>query len=131
MVRMLICFAGGMNNQSYKAAGLEANLDTQFAFGLSWPTPGTFYSTSGKPPFHPDTLYPDDTNEPYAKVRLTHRKFQFADLYDHSGSTIFSRRTSFLSQFLLVTATTSRLSHTPMRPVFVLVWQLLVLAGSL
>jgi hypothetical protein len=63
---------GGMNNQSYAAAGVEANLDTQVGFGLTWPTPGTFYSTSGKPPFNPDTLMPDDMNEPYANVRLSY-----------------------------------------------------------
>ncbi|KAG1752553.1 peptidase S8/S53 domain-containing protein [Suillus paluster] len=57
---------GGMNNQSYVVAGIEANLDTQFGFGLTWPTPGTFYSTSGKPPFDPDTTTSADSNEPYS-----------------------------------------------------------------
>ncbi|OJA15326.1 hypothetical protein AZE42_03348 [Rhizopogon vesiculosus] len=56
----------GTNNQSYEAAGLEANLDTQVAFALSWPTPATFYSTGGKPPFDPDSPESDNTNEPYA-----------------------------------------------------------------
>ncbi|KAG1805581.1 peptidase S8/S53 domain-containing protein [Suillus subaureus] len=57
---------GGLNNQTYAAAGIEANLDTQFGFGLTWPTPGTFYSTAGEPPFDPDMLTPTDTNEPYS-----------------------------------------------------------------
>jgi hypothetical protein len=30
-------FEGGANNQTPAAAGIEANLDTQFAFGLSHP----------------------------------------------------------------------------------------------
>ncbi|KAF8841599.1 subtilisin-like protein [Paxillus ammoniavirescens] len=57
---------GGMNNQSYADAGVEANLDTQFAFGLTYPTPGTFYSTGGEPPYIPDMVTPTDTNEPYS-----------------------------------------------------------------
>ncbi|OAX43341.1 subtilisin-like protein [Rhizopogon vinicolor AM-OR11-026] len=57
---------GGLNNQSYADAGIEADLDTQFGFGLTWPTPGTFYSTGGEPPFTPDMLSPTDTNEPYS-----------------------------------------------------------------
>ncbi|KAG1782847.1 peptidase S8/S53 domain-containing protein [Suillus placidus] len=57
---------GGENNQSYGAAGLEANLDTQFGFGLTWPTPGTFYSTGGEPPFHSDLMTESNTNEPYS-----------------------------------------------------------------
>ncbi|KAF8416931.1 peptidase S8/S53 domain-containing protein [Boletus edulis BED1] len=56
---------GGLNNQSYAAAGVEANLDTQFAFGLTYPTPPTFYSTGGSPPYIPDALTPTDSNEPY------------------------------------------------------------------
>ncbi|KAJ4479182.1 tripeptidyl peptidase A [Lentinula aciculospora] len=58
---------GGLNNQSSQAAGDEANLDVQFALGLSYPTPGTFYSTGGEPPFKPDLGTESDTNEPYAK----------------------------------------------------------------
>lgn len=68
---LLLCFAGGKNNQSYEAAGLEANLDTQFGFGLTWPTPGTFYTTGGEPIFNPDLLTGTDTNEPYSYVRLS------------------------------------------------------------
>ncbi|KAG2361727.1 peptidase S8/S53 domain-containing protein [Suillus spraguei] len=57
---------GGLNNQTYAAAGSEANLDTQFGFGLTWPTARTFYSTAGEPPFDPDLVTPTDTNEPYS-----------------------------------------------------------------
>ncbi|KAG2343675.1 subtilisin-like protein [Suillus weaverae] len=56
----------GENNQSYGAAGLEANLDTQFGFGLTWPTPRTFYSTGSEPPFDSDLITESNTNEPYS-----------------------------------------------------------------
>ena len=62
--------SGGLNNQSYAAAGQEANLDTQFAYGLTYPTPATFYSTGGLAPYIPNADYPTDTNEPYANVRF-------------------------------------------------------------
>ncbi|KAG0702394.1 peptidase S8/S53 domain-containing protein [Suillus ampliporus] len=52
--------------RAMRQAGIEANLDTQFGFGLTWPTPGTFYSTGGEPPFIPDMLTPTDSNEPYS-----------------------------------------------------------------
>lgn len=55
----------GQNNQSPSLAGLEATLDTQFGFGLTYPTPRTFYSTGGSPPFIPDDITPQNTNEPY------------------------------------------------------------------
>ncbi|TFK66565.1 tripeptidyl peptidase A [Pluteus cervinus] len=55
---------GGINNQS--EPGYEANLDVQFAFGLSHPIPATFYSTPGSPPFQPDVNTPTNTNEPYS-----------------------------------------------------------------
>ncbi|TFK43817.1 tripeptidyl peptidase A [Crucibulum laeve] len=48
------------------STGLEANLDVQFAYGLSYPTPGTFWSTAGRPPFKPDLTTPTNTNKPYA-----------------------------------------------------------------
>ncbi|KAF8655330.1 hypothetical protein AX16_003103 [Volvariella volvacea WC 439] len=57
---------GGLNNQALEEAGEEAGLDVQFAFGLSYPIPGTFYSTAGRPPFIPDFGTPNNTNEPYA-----------------------------------------------------------------
>ncbi|KAG6844454.1 hypothetical protein H0H87_006874 [Tephrocybe sp. NHM501043] len=58
---------GGLNNQTITDAGIEANLDAQFAFGLSYPTPGTFWSTAGRPPFKPDINLEENTNEPYAE----------------------------------------------------------------
>ncbi|KAG1778851.1 peptidase S8/S53 domain-containing protein [Suillus placidus] len=61
----LVSINGGKNNQSYAVAGGEANLDTQFGFGLVWPTPGTFYTTGGEPPFTPDLVTPINFNEPY------------------------------------------------------------------
>ncbi|KIK61996.1 hypothetical protein GYMLUDRAFT_42425 [Collybiopsis luxurians FD-317 M1] len=54
---------GGLNTQNNP--GVEANLDVQYATGLSWPTPMTFYSTGGSPPFIPDSNTPTNTNEPY------------------------------------------------------------------
>ncbi|KAJ7693880.1 tripeptidyl peptidase A [Mycena rosella] len=57
---------GGKNNQSLWVAGEEANLDTQFGFGVAYPTPGTFWSTPGSPgSFDPDAHTVVDTNEPY------------------------------------------------------------------
>ncbi|KAI0737699.1 tripeptidyl peptidase A [Daedaleopsis nitida] len=58
---------GGLNSQNISEAGGEANLDTQFAFGLTFPTPATFYSTGGRPPFIPDNGNQENTNEPYSK----------------------------------------------------------------
>ncbi|KAF8827152.1 hypothetical protein HHX47_DHR5000615 [Lentinula edodes] len=63
----VILINGGFNNQSAQEAGDEANLDVQFALGLSYPTPGVFYSTGGEPPFDPDQGTESNTNEPYAK----------------------------------------------------------------
>ncbi|KAJ3572260.1 hypothetical protein NP233_g3200 [Leucocoprinus birnbaumii] len=81
-----VSVAGGINNQSLAAAGAEAGLDVQFAFGISHPVPvrnaiflrcllsldthanglsRRFFSTAGRPPFNPDVLTPTDTNEPY------------------------------------------------------------------
>lgn len=56
---------GGQNDQTPANAGDEANLDTQYAFGLSYPISPTFYSTAGSPPFKPDSSPPENTNEPY------------------------------------------------------------------
>lgn len=65
----LLCNAkGGQNKQS--DAGAEANLDVQFALGISFPTPGTFYSTGGQPPFKLDEHAVANTNEPYMTVSM-------------------------------------------------------------
>jgi tripeptidyl-peptidase-1 len=60
---------GGQNDQTLANAGVEADLDTQFGLGLSFPTPGTFFSVGGSPPFNPDVLTPTNMNEPYDDVR--------------------------------------------------------------
>ena len=67
-MRWLMRESGGLDNQTLSAAGDEANLDVQFAYGISFPTPGTFWSTGGRPPFKADTGTPTDTNEPYTEV---------------------------------------------------------------
>lgn len=59
---------GGQNSQNASDAGVEANLDTQFAYGLTFPTPRTFFSTAGMPPFIPDVGTTTDSNEPYLTV---------------------------------------------------------------
>ncbi|EIW76284.1 tripeptidyl peptidase A [Coniophora puteana RWD-64-598 SS2] len=56
---------GGKNDQDPSAAGGEANLDVQYAFGVAQPLAGTFYSTAGTPPFTPDKNEPTNGNEPY------------------------------------------------------------------
>ncbi|KIM60332.1 hypothetical protein SCLCIDRAFT_26677 [Scleroderma citrinum Foug A] len=45
---------------------IEGNIDSQIAFGLTYPTPAYYYLTNGTPPFHPDAAVPENTNEPYA-----------------------------------------------------------------
>ncbi|PSR82588.1 hypothetical protein PHLCEN_2v6021 [Hermanssonia centrifuga] len=54
---------GGGNDQT--DPGVEANLDIQYAEGISFPTPNIYYSTGGSPPFTPDSETPTNTNEPY------------------------------------------------------------------
>ncbi|KAI0653154.1 peptidase S8/S53 domain-containing protein [Cubamyces menziesii] len=54
---------GGLDDQS--EPGVEANLDIQYAEGISFPTPNIYYSTGGSPPFIPDDETPTNTNEPY------------------------------------------------------------------
>lgn len=44
---------GGGDDQS--DPGVEANLDIQYTIGMSFPTPNTYYSTGGSPPFNPDS----------------------------------------------------------------------------
>ena len=43
IIIILMFFEGGTNNQTPADAGNEANLDTQFAFGLSHPIPVRIY----------------------------------------------------------------------------------------
>jgi len=78
------CVVGGQNDQTLSNAGPEADLDTQFALGLSFPTPGTFFSTGGSPPFNPDVLTPANTNEPYDDVSGVFPFFYSADVLTHS-----------------------------------------------
>jgi tripeptidyl-peptidase I len=70
-LELTIALLGGLNSQNASEAGGEANLDTQFAFGLTFPTPATLYSTGRQPPFVPDPNAGEtnNTNEPYANVR--------------------------------------------------------------
>ncbi|KAF8514827.1 peptidase S8/S53 domain-containing protein [Hysterangium stoloniferum] len=61
----VVSINGGQNNQTLSRAGGEANLDTQYAFGLTFPTPATVFTTGGSPPFNPDDNTPTNSNEPY------------------------------------------------------------------
>jgi tripeptidyl-peptidase-1 len=54
---------GGGDDQN--DPGIEANLDIQYTTGISFPTPNTYWSTGGSPPFIPDDNTPTNTNEPY------------------------------------------------------------------
>lgn len=53
---------GGKNDQNISNAGSEANLDSQFAFGLTWPTQAVAWTTAGYPPFKPDDHTSTNTN---------------------------------------------------------------------
>lgn len=61
----VVLINSGLNNQTLTAAGIEADLNVQFALGISFPTPGTFYSTGGSPPVIPDAATPNSMNEPF------------------------------------------------------------------
>ncbi|KAJ7261593.1 hypothetical protein C8J57DRAFT_1634672 [Mycena rebaudengoi] len=63
-----VSVVGGLDPQDPAEAGGESNLDTQFAFGLSFPVASTYFSTADRPPFIPDIGTPEDTNEPYTDV---------------------------------------------------------------
>ncbi|KJA29732.1 hypothetical protein HYPSUDRAFT_126973, partial [Hypholoma sublateritium FD-334 SS-4] len=62
----VLSVSGGQNNQSLSEAGDEANLDTQFAFGISHPISPTFFTTAGEPPFIPEEgeTQADNSNDP-------------------------------------------------------------------
>ncbi|KAK7467531.1 hypothetical protein VKT23_004584 [Stygiomarasmius scandens] len=59
----VVQISNGGNDQN--DPGVEANLDIQYTIGMSFPTPNTYYSTGGSPPFNPDSQTPTNTNEPY------------------------------------------------------------------
>jgi tripeptidyl-peptidase-1 len=61
----VVSVKGGLNNQTLDEAGDEANLDVQFAFGISHPIAPTFFTTAGRAPFIPDIGEDTDFNEPY------------------------------------------------------------------
>ncbi|KAG9079042.1 hypothetical protein FS749_008892 [Ceratobasidium sp. UAMH 11750] len=54
---------GGRNNET--DPGFEANLDTQYASAMTYPTPNIFYSTGRLAPFIPDSTTATASNEPY------------------------------------------------------------------
>jgi tripeptidyl-peptidase-1 len=54
---------GGINNQS--APSGEAELDTQYAFGIGYPAKATFYTTAGRPPVDYGNNTASNSNEPY------------------------------------------------------------------
>ncbi|KAF8311048.1 subtilisin-like protein [Clavulina sp. PMI_390] len=57
---------GANNSQNVADAGVEADLDVQWAGGLTWPIPNTFYSTYGRGQnTQPNISYEDNGNEPY------------------------------------------------------------------
>jgi tripeptidyl-peptidase-1 len=60
-----ISVKGELNDQNPSNAGIEANLDIQYSLSLSFPIPGRFYSTAGRPPFMPDSDTLVNNNEPY------------------------------------------------------------------
>ncbi|KAH9939929.1 Pro-kumamolisin, activation domain-containing protein [Amylocystis lapponica] len=49
----VVSINGGQNNQSVFSPSGEGNLDTQFAFGLTYPINATFFTTGGRPPINP------------------------------------------------------------------------------
>ncbi|KAA1136948.1 hypothetical protein PGTUg99_000233 [Puccinia graminis f. sp. tritici] len=67
----VILVNGGSNPQELnkkqieKQLGVEANLDTQTALGLTLPTRNIFYSVGGSPPFIADLGTPQNNNEPF------------------------------------------------------------------
>ncbi|KAI5787277.1 putative tripeptidyl-peptidase [Geopyxis carbonaria] len=71
----------GINDQNPKDINSigEANLDIQYTVGISYPTPNTYFSTPGRPPFIPDLDVTENDSEPYlayleALLKLPARK---------------------------------------------------------
>ncbi|KAF8607532.1 tripeptidyl peptidase A [Ceratobasidium sp. AG-I] len=56
---------GGTNSQNPEEAGGEAQLDVQYAGGLSYPVQNTYYTTAGRPPFNPSAGTTENDSEPY------------------------------------------------------------------
>jgi tripeptidyl-peptidase-1 len=74
----VVAVSGGLNSQTPDEAGFEANLDVQFAFGLTHPVPGTYWTTGGRPPFKPDLTTPENTNgESQLVWRLVERMLRY------------------------------------------------------
>ncbi|KZP30449.1 subtilisin-like protein [Athelia psychrophila] len=48
----------------------EANLDVQYVSSMAFPTPFTYYSTGGSPPFKPDAAIPTNSNERLTSLLL-------------------------------------------------------------
>ncbi|TFY67410.1 hypothetical protein EVJ58_g1640 [Rhodofomes roseus] len=96
----LIVFPGGLNNQTPADAGIEADLDTQYAFSLTYPTPGTFYTTGGSPPFIPDDLEPTDSNEPYMQASESYALVSISTSYGDDEQTVpYSYATRVCAEF--------------------------------
>ena len=64
----LILVRRNTTHPSDAAHGRRCVVDVQYAFGLTFPTQGTFYTTGGQPPYIPDALEPTNTNEPYRQA---------------------------------------------------------------
>jgi hypothetical protein len=79
----------------------------QFALGVSFPTPGTFYSTGGQPKFKPDKDTAVNTNEPYMTVCMHPLHCLILQLHElrASGWTLSLNKKRFLrpSQPVMVT----------------------------
>ncbi|KAA8899492.1 putative Tripeptidyl-peptidase sed2 [Sphaerosporella brunnea] len=58
---------GGQNLQNVNGTDniSEANLDIQYAVGISYPAKNTYYTTAGRPPFIPDLDVTINDSEPY------------------------------------------------------------------
>ncbi|KZW04450.1 tripeptidyl peptidase A [Exidia glandulosa HHB12029] len=90
----------GTNPQGPTDGTGEASLDVQYAFGIAWPTPATFWSTGGRPPFNPDLGTPTNTNEPYLDwlesiLALDSPPFSISTSYGEDEQTVpesFARR---------------------------------------
>ncbi|EMD34382.1 hypothetical protein CERSUDRAFT_107569 [Gelatoporia subvermispora B] len=59
----VISVDGGLNDQTMP--GDEANLDTQYTEGLTFPTPNVYYTTPGTAPTINDSVTPPQRDEPY------------------------------------------------------------------